>query len=231
MPRNRTFGETALPRTAAEVSHQRNLEDRATPAQVRQTIMENAETAQPNPIENPASERQINFLHTLLTERDLFTGKLAEVNQADREATLENIKASVPTLSKKAASKWIEKLLECPKLETATSSPINLPNVPAGRYALTGNDGTTDFYKVDRPTEGRWAGKTFVKLLVGPEEQRVSFAQTKTILDRIVEAGVQDAMLRYGIEIGECGHCGRRLTNEESREIGIGPICRQNMGW
>lgn len=201
MPRNRNFGETAP------------VQDTPAPA-----------------VANPASERQVAFLNTLLDERNLFTGKLAEVNEADRDATLENIKASVPTLSKAAASKWIEKLLECPKLET-TSGPVNLPDVPAGRYALTGNDGTTDFYKVDRPTEGRWAGKTFVKLLVGPEEQRVSFAQTKTILDRILEAGVQDAMLRYGQEIGECGHCGRRLTNEESRELGIGPICRGHMGW
>lgn len=213
MPRNRNFGETA------PVRHEdMGGAGRVVPAPTQ-------------PPDNPASERQINFLTSLLDERNLFTGKLAEVNEADREATLENIKASVPTLSKQEASKWIEKLLECPKLETASSGPVNLPDVPAGRYALTGNDGTTDFYKVDRPTEGRWAGKTFVKLLVGPEEQRVSFAQTKTILDRILEAGVQEAMLRYGQEIGECGHCGRRLTNEESRLIGIGPICRGKMGW
>ena len=30
---------------------------------------------------------------------------------------------------------------------------------------------------------------------------------------------------------GSCGHCGRTLTNEESRARGIGPICAGKMGW
>lgn len=111
-------------------------------------------------------------------------------------------------------------------------------DVPAGRYAITGEDGTTDFYKVDRPTEGRWAGRVFVKLLVAHggygddlAEQRVGYAQTAGVLDRIAEAGVQEAMERYGRELGHCGHCGRTLTNAESIERGIGPVCAGKMGW
>lgn len=46
------------------------------------------------------------------------------------------------------------------------------------------------------------------------------------IAKRIQEAGPYEAMIRYGQEIGACGHCGRDLTNEESRAAGIGPICR-----
>jgi uncharacterized protein DUF6011 len=32
-------------------------------------------------------------------------------------------------------------------------------------------------------------------------------------------------MVRYGQELGECGHCGRTLTDEASRAAGIGPVC------
>lgn len=110
-------------------------------------------------------------------------------------------------------------------------------DVPAARYAITGDDGTTDFYKVDRPTEGRWAGYVFVKLIVGggfegaDTEQRLGMKQQATILDRIAEAGVAESMMRYGREIGKCGHCGRTLTDETSRAKGIGPVCEDNLGW
>ena len=39
-----------------------------------------------------------------------------------------------------------------------------------------------------------------------------------------------DALARYGQELGECGVCGRELTDEQSRAIGIGPVCREKLG-
>jgi len=104
--------------------------------------------------------------------------------------------------------------------------------VPEGRYAITGNDGATKFYKVDRPTEGRWAGYTFVKVQAGDEMHSLRQKNARlTVLAAIAEAGVEAAMLRYGRELGHCGHCGRTLTNPESLEAGIGPICRGKMGF
>ena len=103
-----------------------------------------------------------------------------------------------------------------------------------GRYAIPTQEGATNelaFYKVDRPTEGRWAGYVFVKRLVGPEEQRLSQKQSAAILAKIGEFGAEKASKLYGKEIGHCGVCGRRLTNDESREAGIGPICAQGLGW
>ena len=102
--------------------------------------------------------------------------------------------------------------------------------VPAGRYAISGKDGTTDFYMVDKPVEGRWKGYTFVKLQLSDDLQRMPMSHQLTVLLRI-GADPRAAMERYGREIGECGHCGRTLTNEESREFGIGPVCRAKMGW
>lgn len=38
------------------------------------------------------------------------------------------------------------------------------------------------------------------------------------------------AAIRYGKETGACSCCGRELTNPQSIELGIGPICREKFG-
>lgn len=107
-------------------------------------------------------------------------------------------------------------------------------SVPAGRYAIDTQvhavNGTA-FYKVDRPTEGKWAGRVFVKQIISDDEQRLSQKQGLGILARIAEVGAEAAAARYGHEIGECGMCGRTLTNDVSRERGIGPVCAAKAGW
>lgn len=143
-------------------------------------------------------------------------------------------------LTKKGASALIEHLRVQPTkapMAVAGTPDGYVPSaevVPAGRYAVETEDGATNglaFYKVDRPTEGRWAGRVFVKLMVSDEEQRMSFTASKAILNKIAEAGAEVASARYGHEIGQCGVCGRTLTNDESRARGIGPVCIEKMGW
>jgi hypothetical protein len=111
------------------------------------------------------------------------------------------------------------------------SNRLERHNVPAGRYAVTGNDGQTVFVKVDTSIEGQWAGRIFVKVQAGDELHRTSRPAADALLGKIAADGVKEAMLRYGREIGSCGHCGRTLTNEESRSIGVGPVCADKLGW
>jgi hypothetical protein len=110
-----------------------------------------------------------------------------------------------------------------------TTAGSGIPDIPAGYYAvksLTGNN-DLDFFRVDRPTEGRWAGRTFVKRIIGgnPEAQ-VRGQQARAALEAIIKAGPDSAMALYGQEIGQCGRCNRHLTDETSRALGIGPVCR-----
>jgi hypothetical protein len=112
-----------------------------------------------------------------------------------------------------------------------TTPRSGIPEIAAGYYAVesaTGNN-DLDFYRVDRPTEGRWAGRTFVKRIIGgnPDIQ-VRGAEARNALNRILAAGPDDAKKKYGQEIGQCGECNRHLTDETSRELGIGPVCRSN---
>lgn len=176
--------------------------------------------------ETPASEKQMSFIRSLLSER-----VLTPKHEQYRDDT-------GLVLNKNQASEWIGQLLELDKKEFDRTGEPNLPDVPAGRYAITGEDGTTDFYKVDRPDQGKWKGYVFAKLLVASggfgddlSEQRLSFPQTKSVLVRIEADGVEDAMKRYGRKLGVCGHCGRTLTDNESIELGIGPVCAGRMGF
>lgn len=146
-------------------------------------------------------------------------------------------------LTKSGASKMIDWLNTRGERATAAPEPAaerpwgrtpDAETVPAGRYAIDTQvhavNGTA-FYKVDRPTQGRWAGRVFVKQLIGGNEQRLSQKQGLGIVARIAEAGAREASIRYGKEIGECGRCGITLTNDESRAYGIGPECRKKAGW
>lgn len=102
--------------------------------------------------------------------------------------------------------------------------------VPAGRYAIY-EQAVLKFYRVSKPTEGRWSGRIFVERQLGDDLIPLKTHATKNaVLDQIAQ-NPQEAMLRYGREIGTCGHCGRTLTNEDSRALGIGPVCRGRMGW
>jgi hypothetical protein len=150
-----------------------------------------------------ASEKQINFVKSLVEQKG------AEAPDYD-------------SLTKSQASGLIEDLLNQPNAPKEESST---DEIPAGRYAVTGEDGTTDFYRVDRPEQGKWAGWTFVKLQVGGDYQRLGQAHQKSILAKIEEDGPKEAAIRYGRELGHCAMCGRELTNDESIEAGIGPIC------
>lgn len=68
-----------------------------------------------------------------------------------------------------------------------------------------------------------------VYLTVGGQGKTTQPVGTQTsVLKRLAEMSdedVQFAMVVYGQQIGACGRCGIELTDEYSREIGIGPEC------
>ena len=161
-----------------------------------------------------ASERQVNFAVSLESQ------KLTE----DKRHSAESLEA----YTMKAMRAYITALLEMPT--TNKTAPTGLPDVPAGRYALD-MDGTIKFYQVDKPTEGRWAGYTFLKVQASDETYPIKNRSQVALILGVIARDPMKAMLDYGKLIGKCGHCGRTLTNEESRARGIGPICAGKMGW
>jgi hypothetical protein len=177
------------------------------------------------------SEKATGYLDSLLST----LGRLSE-SGADAIRKMRNRMIEDGTFDARSCSHFIDQTKKefdaCggwPALNRADNTAPAMPEVPSGHYALPGTGANEIvFYEV-------WHGTTNpeyvgVELETGPTSRRVPLSQIRGILDRIA-ADVQGAMLRYGQETGQCGHCGRRLTNDESRRAGIGPICRAKMEW
>lgn len=126
----------------------------------------------------------------------------------------------------KTASGWQVTHTTCPAAP-APQAQAPQPDVPAGHYAIA-STGSNDlaFYRVDRPSKGAYAGRVFVKLVVGGHpDMNVRRDHVAGILARI--AADPQAAARYGQELGRCCACNRHLTDETSRALGIGPECRK----
>jgi hypothetical protein len=101
--------------------------------------------------------------------------------------------------------------------------------IPRGRYALesAGADWANDttFFKVWVGERGGWS----IKVQASDEEYAINKWETKLWVLREIAKDPEAALRRYGRELGKCGICGRTLTNDLSRELGIGPVCRTKL--
>jgi Family of unknown function (DUF6011) len=179
-----------------------------------------------------ATPKQAAFIAVLLEQR---TGYSDGFRERVTTSILEG------RLAKSDASNIITWLLNRPKRvgvphlsDAATKIVTDAVEIPNGHYAIKNETGTNDldFYKVETPTEGRYRGMTFVKRVIGghPEFPVRNSVERRAILQRIKDAGVEAAAVLYGREIGRCYRCNRTLTDELSRELGIGPVCRGGTG-
>ena len=165
----------------------------------------------------PASTAAIAYLAALSDERTPLVGSKKAIDWA-------------VTVDKSEVSAKIDWLKTLPKVVNSGVGAKHF-EVPAGRYAVTGERGQTVFVKVDVPADGPFKGKAFVRVQAGDELLRVNPVTRDALLAKIESDGVEVASRRYGRELGSCGVCGRTLTDEVSRAEGIGPICRGKMGW
>lgn len=172
---------------------------------------------------------QLNYLLGLAGDRvQPSLGTCGEERMENIAAHLENQRPD-----KFAVSRWIDALKAQPRDVSELSHAQ--PQVPAGRYAVYGDDGTVDFYEVDKPEQGQWAGWTFVKLLTGApgafNERRFSQAQAQTILKKIEHVGAENAARLFGQKTEHCGNCMSPLTQPQSRAAGYGGTCAGNHGY
>jgi hypothetical protein len=122
---------------------------------------------------------------------------------------------------------WFKKQPDKPKMFKDQQGERFAFEVPAGRYAVEAENGQLRFYHV-------WVSRDKKRLhlyvLHGPDESDLKYQNTIiAILGKIKKVGVRECAIRYGLEIGSCSNCGRRLTNHISRALGIGPVCGGRM--
>lgn len=168
--------------------------------------------------------KQVAFLRTLAVEA---------MGKERAKEYLEQLRADHPRPTQDQASTWITELKERKAQNPITAPPKargGLPSVAAGRYAVPAADGSTQFYKVDRPTDGKFAGWTFVKWVrEGGYETTLPKRQARVVLENIA-TNPRDALVAYGRKTGVCGMCGRTLTDADSIDAGIGPVCASRIG-
>lgn len=96
-----------------------------------------------------------------------------------------------------------------------------MPNVPDGYYATRDPDGTVHFWRVSHRN-------AYLVLQVQASDslhEVRSYARKVGVAKRIV-SDISAARALYASELGRCYACGHTLTDETSRRLGIGPVCR-----
>lgn len=116
-------------------------------------------------------------------------------------------------------TRWIvsHKEGECPV--------IMFEGVPEGRYAIDWAEGEVEdikFYQIR---------SAVLYAQASDELHPIKDIDHVAKVLEAVKADPKAASILYGLKLGVCGVCGRTLTNQESRDFGIGPVCRENMGW
>lgn len=167
--------------------------------------------------DNTRAQGQIAKCKELLVE-------IAEVNGEYANQVWAELKArwAVGTCTFEFVSGQISEMIDAKKATRKLQSiREEVPQIPDGRYAVTGSDGTTKFYRVT--TKGGF--KVFI---FASDNQHIvkPWNVVLAVLRQIAQDGIEAAAIRFGIESSRCYQCGRRLTDATSRELGIGPDCR-----
>jgi hypothetical protein len=93
-----------------------------------------------------------------------------------------------------------------------------------GHFAVT-HEGTLKFLVIKELMAGRYAGRVFVDSMGSDTAYPVKTPTTLTAYLTAVLADPDAAAKRYSDEMGQCNMCDRPLTNDLSRQRGIGPEC------
>lgn len=142
-----------------------------------------------------ATDRQVEYVTDLLLER-------AHNHPSDLD---------VDALSFDQASALITELRDAPRAKVAAHG------IREGRYAYSTDGGkTADHYRVSR------TGKITV-WTAGGEYPYTGKGLTEPLA--WIKENQREAAALFGQLVGSCGRCGRDLSNDESREIGLGPVC------
>lgn len=187
-------------------------------------LREQGDAPKPAPIANPnaPSDAQLKY-YTALVDGKVLT---------DEQRI--HLKKAIPLLDKRAVSstiQWLIGLPWAPRPQIAPKPQAAQPKILEGCYAIEHpTEKTTRFYEVKKPTQGKWAGFVFLSQLSGENHIPIRDKHERELVYGEIAKNPMDSLKRYGQQIGRCGHCRKQLTDETSREIGIGPVCRKALG-
>jgi hypothetical protein len=163
---------------------------------------------------NDATTKQIEYIQSLKSQR-VKTEQVAEALEVARSLW------EIERFSKKAASIVIEVLMDAPvQQDRPTPEGATKTWDSQGMHQLEGA-----IYKVQLSQNGR----LYAKLLVRQAGGGWHFEYAPGAVYKLSEETKMDLEQgkQFGALYGTCCVCGRTLTNEDSIEAGIGPICAE----
>jgi Family of unknown function (DUF6011) len=142
-------------------------------------------------------------------------------------------------LARQAAEKVLAHLSGLPdraasEVPQPDAAPAAVPDqIPPGYYATPSRTGSNDvdFWKVERPEDGTYAGFTFAKRVLGGGTEgqtrltRIHMAEQRSALAAIARHGVEESRMLYAVTMKRCTDCNRELTDDLSRARGKGDWC------
>lgn len=173
------------------------------------------------------TQPQKGKIYWLLTQVPAAVAATARPWFEERLDTLTAAQASDVITRLKAHVAAAPEALEMPVQEAApaprTFRPITLPD---GYYAIV-TDGKTHFYRVSTWETRDGQKRRKMQEQASDTLHYVRWPNALHIQDLIIAAGVDASQKLYATELGCCYICGRTLTDDESRAMGIGPTCRK----
>ncbi len=184
-------------------------------------------------VKDAASEKQVAFIDSLLTERELDAIQVS------------SFRSMLPTLTKKQASSTIDLLLRLPQKATkvpgADKSLLQeaLSSAPKSKYAIPTSE--LDISLEGTPLTGdllfievkEYMGNLYMRRLTGSvggfTRHRVPSQDSITIMNVISQDPYKYAKI-FGQHYSCCGSCGAELTDPVSRDLQLGPECRKKFG-
>jgi hypothetical protein len=166
-----------------------------------------------------ATAKQVAFIERLVGER--YEGGPTAIVPGHTYTLLERL---FPVRTKAAASALIERLLAMPKAAPALASQATHPadKAPEGMHKIG-----DEIFKVQKAVHG--SGHLYAKRLVAGEGygSKARFVYAPGVLKVLTTDTLMtlDEAKAWGALYGTCCVCGRTLTNEDSIEAGIGPVC------
>ena len=183
---------------------------------------------------DPISDAQVRKIAVMMKTRNV--ANLPE----KQESWLKVGESNWRRMDRQQASNAIAALELCEVIPTTSTLDLRGANpaapvvgftVDEGRYWIVDpRDGEEKFIHVEKPTEGKWAGYTFLKVRASDNLYPIrDRAHREAILEEIAKDPIE-SMRQYGLKLGTCGRCGITLTHPISRAVGFGPICCEALG-
>ena len=174
---------------------------------------------------SPYTPGQLKFLVDLVTQIGMYDKERglelwAEMREIQQSGQLTFTVASSRINELKAERNELRIAQQVDPAEDRGVSRPARPQVPAGRYAIDNAEGKTAFYRV---AEKDVLLTVFV--YASDAQHKLPWKTALPVLRKIEEYGLHEASVRFGVESETCYKCGKRLTREETRAVGIGDDC------